>query len=96
LVWSGSLEAAHGVIVRAHGVTARRAGPLRDDLVHDADGYRFEIRLRERPERPGWTRDAERDAGERGAVIVYRRLGERWYAVLRLEQRVRPLAIECD
>jgi hypothetical protein len=90
----GELEVA--AILRAHGFTARRDGRLDSDLAHDAVGYHFEVRRRETLALPAWTRDAAQAAGERVPVVCYRRSGERWHAVLELEQLARLLAVERD
>ncbi|HZQ03703.1 MAG TPA: hypothetical protein VFA88_06770 [Gaiellaceae bacterium] len=87
----GELEVA--AILRAHGFAARRDGRLDADLVHDLDGYHFEVRRRERLDLPAWTRDAESAAAGRVPVVAYRRSRERWYAVLPLADLAHLLAL---
>lgn len=83
-------------LLREHGFEARRDGRLDDDLAHDVLGYHFEVKRRETLALPEWTRQAEADAGDREAVVVYRRSREPWRASIRFERLVELLALERD
>ncbi len=72
-------------ILRAHGREARRDGRLDDDLNHDIDGYHLEVKRRERYEIDSWLEQAERDAGEREPIVVFRKSKEPWRAIIRLD-----------
>lgn len=72
-------------IFRAHGFECRRDGRLDDDLAHNIDGFHFEVKRRETLALPEWTRQAERDAGDRVPCVAYRRSREPWRVSLPLE-----------
>jgi len=81
-------------VLREHGFRARRDGRLEADLAHDVDGYHFEVRRRETLALPAWTRDAEQAAEGRVPIVVYRRSGEPWRAVIPLDELARLLALK--
>jgi hypothetical protein len=87
-------EREFAALLENHGFSARRDGRLDDDLAHDVDGYHFEVKRRETLALPAWHRQAEQDAGDRVAVVAYRRNAEPWRASLDAEQLVRLLSIE--
>jgi len=79
-----------------HGFDARRDGRLDDDLAHDVEGVHFEVKRCESLRIPQWFRDAAEVAGEREAVLCYRRSGELWHAVVELDFLLELLAERRD
>lgn len=72
-------------VFRSFGLDARRDGRLDDDLVHGIDGFHFEVKRREAYALGEWLRQAEEDAKDREPVVVFRKNGQPWRAVISLE-----------
>lgn len=69
-------------ILTAYGFEARRDGRLADDLQHNIAGVHLEVKRREQLALPAWWRQTQRDAGDRIPVLLYRRSGEPWHAMM--------------
>lgn len=69
----------------ASGFEARRDGRLDDDLVHNVEGFHFEVKRRETLAIPAWMRQARKDANGRIPVVAFRRNGEPWQVVIDAE-----------
>ncbi len=85
LEWRDKLKAA--------GFRAERRGYLQryrrcdlftepDVYSPDLDGIHFEVKNTARPSLGTWLSQAERDCGERSPVVVWKRTGGQWVAIL--------------
>jgi len=78
-------------VLRSHNIEARRDGRLDEDLDHGLVGYHLEVKRRERYEIDSWLAQAERDAGDRIPVVVFRKSREPWRVILRLDDWLESL-----
>jgi len=77
----------------AFGFDARRDGRLDDDLAHDVAGVHFEVKRCETLKIPQWSRAAADAAGpDRTPIVVFRRSGESWKAVVEFDYLLELLA----
>ena len=65
----------------AHGIDARRDGRLDDDLDHGLEGFHIEVKRRERYDIDSWCSQAERDAGDRVPLVVFRKSQQPWRVI---------------
>ncbi len=67
--------------------TAQYCGKTGDaDDVVGVDGYHIEVKRCEAIKIGEWMKQAERDCGEKVPVVVFRRSGEKWQAVIAAEE----------
>lgn len=74
--------------LRERGIEATRNarnGISTDDIAHSLEGIHLEVKRTERAEPLKWSRQAEKDAGDRVPVVVWRSNGEPWRVILRAE-----------
>lgn len=85
----GEREAADE-LARLFNVEARRGvqfagGTDSPDVMHDLHGVHVEVKRVERLEFHKAVQQAEADAGDNLPVVLYRRNGDKWYAICRLD-----------
>ncbi len=86
-------EREAAALIRTFGFDANRDSD-RHDLYHNVPGVHFEVKRAERLVLPDWTRQAEQDAGDQVAVVMYRRNREPWRVSLVATEYLRLKALE--
>lgn len=69
-------------LLRSFGFQAERTGrgynAPKDDIAHNVEGVHFEVKSQEVWTLPKWIRQAEEDAGDRVAIVVFRKKKSGW------------------
>ena len=81
-------------LLRDHGFESQRSarnGKTDEDVEHNISGVHFEVKRVERLQIDKWVKQAERDAKDKIPIVVYRKNGDKWRAVIPAEELLKLL-----